>query len=186
MLIVFYILDLVTVAVAYWKFKSIEKQEAKGGPKWGKVHANQVSILSTLSFLSYQSYLILSILSSRCPRSRMNGPRKLESFFCKFCWHHNGHEITSTPSVLTPSVLTPLLLVHLVQFSVLIFCMILFCVIEYFWQLKKDQMLCFTLKVLLLICKKTFSAFVQRFLKDNVPTFRRLQSKRIYFLLKNL
>ena len=61
----FYILDLVTVAVAYWKFKSIEKQEAKGGPKWGKVHANQVSILSTLSILSYRSivsYLINLII----------------------------------------------------------------------------------------------------------------------------
>ena len=39
-------------------------------------------------------------------------------------------------------------------------------------------MLCFTLKVLLLICKKTFSAFVQRFFKPNDNCLQRLVSKK--------
>ena len=43
--------------------------------------------------------------------------------------------------------------------------------------MKKDQMLCFTLKVLLLISKKTFSAFVKRFLKPNDNCLQRLVSK---------
>ena len=43
--------------------------------------------------------------------------------------------------------------------------------------MKKDQMLCFTLKVLLLISKETLSAFVKRFLKPNDNCLQRLVSK---------